>query len=181
MQSPTPEPPAHLSEKVFRRFEQTIKQIVEEFPRTIIITPEGISQYTFIARLRDAMRSLYKYEWQTSVESTRFRSIRAQIVVKTGPDGTIIVCTTSTDTAPISVSFAPVASDDLEMFTDILTDIPIATISHLARIRGIGAIHPVRLQQSLCKVADVSFLDLEKLRRESDIEVLDQPPYYIIL
>lgn len=60
--------PYHQSERCFRKYEGIIGTIVGQLPGlTIIQCPDNVSINTFVARLRDSISSVRKYNWKTLV------------------------------------------------------------------------------------------------------------------
>lgn len=72
--------PSRLTEKAFRRYEDVIHQAVDSYPICVAFEPTG-SISTFTARLRDAILSLYRYEWSTKIDTVKFRNIYNDLVV----------------------------------------------------------------------------------------------------
>lgn len=65
--SQPPSVPPHLSEKNFRRYERVILQAVMAWPAPIRITPHQLAPTTYMARLRDALRSYELYRWPCGI------------------------------------------------------------------------------------------------------------------
>jgi hypothetical protein len=75
--------PYRLSEKAFREYEDAIAQIVAAFPIAVKVEHRSKAPTTYSARLRDAIKSLDKYNWVTGkVNMLIFKSIRKGIVVR---------------------------------------------------------------------------------------------------
>lgn len=82
--------PHRFREHAFRRYEHYISQIVQEFPSTVSIDPSPLSPVTFSCRLRDAMVSLDKCGWETSIDLLKFKDIYKKTMV-CETDGIIVV------------------------------------------------------------------------------------------
>lgn len=89
--------PARFSEPYFRRYEQTIAQIVDAWPQPVDFQIAG-SVTTFACRLRDAMKSLTENKWPTTmVNMDVFNEIHPspkdkKFVVQELPNGIVRVC-----------------------------------------------------------------------------------------
>lgn len=73
--------PHRFRETSFRRYEPYIRQIVVAFPQPIIFDPSPLSPVTFSCRLRDAMTSLSRYDWQTDVNKPKFQQIHPHLSI----------------------------------------------------------------------------------------------------
>ena len=75
--------PSRYSEKSFRRFESTIKTIVERFPTSVELDPPlwSLSLSTLSNRLRDAIKSLHLNHWKTIVNINKLDEIYINLVV----------------------------------------------------------------------------------------------------
>lgn len=88
-----PPQPFQLTEKSFRRYENAIKSFVANHPNPTKFAPHPLSPNTYAARLRDAIRSLELYNWTTTIDTTKLRAIRDEVVVRIdAKSGEIIVC-----------------------------------------------------------------------------------------
>lgn len=83
-------PPARLSERCFRRFERTIFEVMTRFPTPVVV--ETTNPNTFACQLRSAMKSLYQFQWETTVPHTRFLALyeSKEIVVREMPGKVVI-------------------------------------------------------------------------------------------
>jgi hypothetical protein len=80
--------PHQLSEDSFRRYEPLIKRAVDRFPEeTEFEKPSGIAPTTFLARFRDALVSLKKYNWETDVNCTKLWEVAGQYCLSVDPSG----------------------------------------------------------------------------------------------
>src|ERR1700679_445189 len=79
----------------FKRYEIYINHAVEAHPQAVKCDPQlfNIKQITFVARLRDAMRSLWDNKWETTINKIKFREIYPLIQVTERVDGTILIGT----------------------------------------------------------------------------------------
>lgn len=95
-----PQPPARLNERNFRRFEKTLFQVVTTFPKPIVVTTQAPN--AFACQLRNAMKSLYAFQWQTTIPHTRFLALYEQkeIVVRE-QIGKVIIGSRQTTRDPI--------------------------------------------------------------------------------
>ena len=73
----------HLTEEAFRKYEGHLWQIVNCFPVKYIIKPPNCK--TFSARLRDAKKSLFEFQWTTSINVDKFREIYDDLVILERP------------------------------------------------------------------------------------------------
>lgn len=71
--------PFRYRESTFRNYEAAIRQIVEAYPKAVTFTPRSVE--TFSCRLRDSMKSLFIYGWQTNVDTEKFGRCHDGIVV----------------------------------------------------------------------------------------------------
>ena len=87
--------PHRYRQDQFRRYETYINHAVEAHPQAVKCDPKlfNIKQITFVARLRDAMRSLWDNQWNTTINNTKFREIYESIQVTERTDGTILIGT----------------------------------------------------------------------------------------
>lgn len=67
MNEATKNVPYRLRESLFRTFETVIKTAVESFPRAVVV--ETKSPNNTACRLREAMESLYRYAWPSTVDT----------------------------------------------------------------------------------------------------------------
>ncbi len=81
--------PSRLTERSFRQYESTISQAIKAFPQVVTLYPKG-NLNTYVARLRDAMLSLEKYGWTTSIDKEAFKEIRPRLVVALKDDAVFI-------------------------------------------------------------------------------------------
>jgi hypothetical protein len=88
-----PTPPAHLSERTFRRFEPYIRKAVASSPTPVTITPIGLRPVTFAARMRDAIRSFSIYRWQSDIPLERFLELyeRRDLTTTLDDGGMVII------------------------------------------------------------------------------------------
>lgn len=91
--------PPRFREAAFRKYEQTIADIVRGFPNPRIFLPPG-SPVTFACRLRDAIRSLRENQWTTIVPLAAFFQCVDEIVVSEKSDGSVIVGNSETVKTP---------------------------------------------------------------------------------
>lgn len=73
--------PFYLSERNFRRYEQTIQLITETFPSTLNLDPVPLSPLTFTCRLRDAIVSVLKYKWTTTINLETLAQIKPNLKI----------------------------------------------------------------------------------------------------
>lgn len=84
--------PPRLKERCFRVFELDISRIVAKFPEVVPLSPAslGYTPLTYSSRIRDAMASLYKFHWPTTlIDTFHFKEIYPDIKVSHRADGTI--------------------------------------------------------------------------------------------
>ena len=74
--------PVHLSERVFRRYESMIAQVVRNFPNATTFQHAPLSINTFTCRLRDAIKSVLTYHWPTPIDITLLEQIRPSLIVR---------------------------------------------------------------------------------------------------
>lgn len=75
-------PPARLSEKVFRRHEDTLFKVIDNFPGAFEFIADKPN--AFACTLRSAMKSLYQYKWETKIPIDHFMRLyeAKEIVVR---------------------------------------------------------------------------------------------------
>lgn len=73
--------PSRLRESAFRKYEETIRTIVQEYPAVVQVSLNGLATVTVAGRLRDAMASLYKYRWQTDISMGKFLEVYPTVIV----------------------------------------------------------------------------------------------------
>ena len=59
--------PLHLTENIFRRFENVIQASLKSLPNNTSIDPSPLRAITYAARMRDAVLSLRRYNWKTDI------------------------------------------------------------------------------------------------------------------
>jgi hypothetical protein len=82
-----------LSEKAFRTYEGVIAKVVEAYPNVVSLQPsiQGVAATTFVARLRDAMKSFHEYAWTSDINHRVFCGVYINIIVTFGKDGYVLV------------------------------------------------------------------------------------------
>lgn len=84
----TPFLPHQLTEDSFRRYEPFIKTSVARFPEeTETPIPAGTAPTTFLARFRDAIVSLKRFQWPTDVDCQKLWTISGQYTLSVDPSG----------------------------------------------------------------------------------------------
>jgi hypothetical protein len=84
--------PAHLTEAVFRRYEDVIQRIVENPTRLITIpSTADLSARTIAARLRDAINSHTIYKWRSKIDPAKLAELRTSFVIRQFVDSVEIV------------------------------------------------------------------------------------------
>lgn len=83
--------PPHLSEARFRDFEDDIRQIVDTLPLPTRFPPGRLTQATHSRYLRNAMKSLLRFQWQTDIDILKLKDYWEAIVVSEAPSGDIVV------------------------------------------------------------------------------------------
>lgn len=85
--------PHRFSEGQFRRYEKYINYAIEAYPQAIKCDPVSfdVATATFIARLRDAMKSYETYKWPSTINPEKFTLAYPQIQVIQRVDGTILI------------------------------------------------------------------------------------------
>lgn len=104
--------PYRFREQSFRRYERVIESVVNQYPICFSVNPkdQGYTYLTFSNGLRNAMASLLKYNWQTTINMARFRELYPKkIEVVEGEDGLLIVRDKNTTKQP-QTPITPVAS-----------------------------------------------------------------------
>lgn len=99
MNDTSPSPPtailSNLSEASFRFYEPFLKKAVDAWPEETefrgdafrTATGYPLSPNTFAARMRDAIVSLYRYHWETTIDTSKLWSIRGEFSIAFGLDG----------------------------------------------------------------------------------------------
>lgn len=83
-------PAFQLTEKSFRRYEGQIKSIVDSFPNPTAFNPAPLSPNTYAARIRDAIKSLETYKWETVVDVAKLSTIRNDFSIKINKAGNVV-------------------------------------------------------------------------------------------
>lgn len=84
--------PSHLTETLFRYFEGNIKLAVDNWPRetafdlSLVPKAERYAPTTFVARMRDAIVSLKRFAWETSINVEKLWSMSGKYVIAYGPE-----------------------------------------------------------------------------------------------
>lgn len=84
--------PSHLTEVLFRYFEGNIKLAVDNWPRetafdlTLVPVAERYAPTTFVARMRDAIVSLKRFAWPTTINVEKLWSMSGKYVIAYGPE-----------------------------------------------------------------------------------------------
>lgn len=85
------QPPSHLSEATFRKYEHSLTKAIAEFPRDCPFDPSlyGVAPTTFAARMRDSILSVLQYNWPTTINVEKLRTIAGQYIISHERDGTV--------------------------------------------------------------------------------------------
>lgn len=77
-----PTPPARLNEKSFRRYENLLYKVVTTFPNVVTLSTTHPNAYA--CGFRNAMKSLYTFQWETIVPHNAFLKLyeAKEIVVR---------------------------------------------------------------------------------------------------
>lgn len=67
--------PWHKNEKMFRRYEQHIHQMVINYPQPVSFDTTPLAYTTFSCRFRDSVASLLEYHWKTCIDCLRLAEI----------------------------------------------------------------------------------------------------------
>lgn len=94
---PLSQPPPQLSESVFRWCEPYITRAVNAWPEETRFAPEEmvkldgyrVSPNTFAARMRDAVTSVIKYGWDTTINVPRLKEMTGLYSVSYAEDGSV--------------------------------------------------------------------------------------------
>lgn len=89
--------PSHLSEHVFRWCEPFIARAVKAWPQETRFTPDEmrtldgvkVSPNTFSARMRDAVTSLRRFKWDTTIDTVKLSAMVGHYVIAFASDGTV--------------------------------------------------------------------------------------------
>ncbi len=79
-----------LTEKAFRKWEHVIAEAVAKHPSPVLVHIKGVQPITAVYRLRDAILSLRRYRWRTTIPMDKFLQLRL-LVTKTDRDDTIVI------------------------------------------------------------------------------------------
>jgi len=86
--------PHRFSESAFRRYEQTIADLVTAYPSAIEVNPSsfGLSSETVRGRLRDALDSYDKHRWpSTKIDSIKYITLSFPLLaVRLRDDGMVV-------------------------------------------------------------------------------------------
>lgn len=85
--------PHRFKEDQFKRYEVYINHAIEAYPHAIKCEPKlfNVSKTTFIARLRDAMKSYNDNKWESAINRVKFLEAYPKIQVSERTDGTILI------------------------------------------------------------------------------------------
>ncbi len=148
--------PPHKSERMFRRYEQAIFAIVQQFPNVISFDPKPLSIVTFSCRLRDAMSSLLEYKWASPIDVNRLAEIRPQVEVAQ-VNGMVVVRKVGTAMPnPLNAQGEVAVKDDFAF--NITKDDPIAVFAAAYLIERQFLNRPVQLmnvsQETIAKTLE---------------------------
>lgn len=80
--------PYQLTEESFRKYEPFIKQAVKNAPlETSFSVPDGLSVNTFVARVRDAIVSLKRFRWDTTIDVEKLWTLSGKYIWSIDPGG----------------------------------------------------------------------------------------------
>lgn len=82
--------PPRFREDAVRRYESTLRSILNDFPKVVVFKPT-LAPTTFACRLRDAIKSQRANQWPLGIDMARFIQCCDEIVVSERTDGTVIV------------------------------------------------------------------------------------------
>ena len=174
--SPRPE----LTERAFRFYEGVIQSAMSRFPDVVMVEYQdsGLSQRTFVARLRDAVKSLRTYKWTTTwdVDWTALD----KLTVMMSDDGRILLGTPAArkdqiaQAKVVNVTTTTTAYIEAPVFDYLIAEsYAILANQHLAGLL------PLRISN---KEADGYAMEmLERLEQIYDIAIVHNPNHFIIL
>lgn len=131
--------PPRFNEASFRRYEPFITSAMLVLPSELDIHCReqlGLSPETVSCRLRDAMRSLHTYNWQTSVNMLKFAEYYSQLeVARKHTDAGIVVIRLKTSravepTKQLSYIDIPIAGDAQQRETTVKSACALANIAN---------------------------------------------------
>jgi hypothetical protein len=176
--------PQRFRETSFRYYEKYIAAAVNGFPKPVILDPRILckSIETLAARLRDALTSYERYQWQTSLFTpTVFQAARAQgLTVRQDLDNGVVVIGSketvkTAKVAPLPESFADVPDTETIHTHSLL----INTYDEFAHIALLASdrilLHPLRLQ-----VDNPSWVQKILTSYDVDLEQVEETSTYII-
>jgi hypothetical protein len=75
--------PFQLRESTFRKYERFIYEVVDRFPKKgYKVRVHNLKPSTYVARLRDAVSSLLRYQWKTGIDVDKLMEIRPLVEFK---------------------------------------------------------------------------------------------------
>lgn len=80
----------HFSERAFRRYEDTLELVMQNFPSAVWINPAPLSVMTFACRFRDAIRGFRKYAYSSRIDHEKFSAIHDEIVTAIRDESVVI-------------------------------------------------------------------------------------------
>jgi len=101
---------AHLSESVFRKYEDVLKAIVENYPAPFIFTPTTLQATTVVVWLRNAANAVLTHNYPTDLDIERLREIWKKVRVMN--QGSKVVVSTRESQQEAKVQIARAAFHD---------------------------------------------------------------------
>lgn len=80
----------HLSEEVFRRYEDHFQEFVLTYPGSLTLTPKDLAATTFAAQLRNAANAFISKGFESNLDRNLFAAVWAKSMVTTC-DGKVLV------------------------------------------------------------------------------------------
>lgn len=155
-------PAFQLTERSFRRYEQAIKQAVDNFPNPTAFNPSPLSPNTFAARLRDAIKSLEMYDWKTTINRQRLGEIRTDFCVRINKNSNVVISPRNSELETIGRVDNQVQTTKASTLTNVTETELMALITLLSNSR----IPPVKVSglplatiNLACQGYDVEFIE----------------------
>lgn len=106
---------AHLSESVFRKYEDVLKAIVENYPSPFIFTPTTLQATTVVVWLRNAANAILTHGYATTLDIERLREIWKKVRVMN--QGSKVVVATREEQQAAKIQIAREAFNEPRLLT----------------------------------------------------------------
>jgi hypothetical protein len=166
-----PDIPFHKTERMFRRYENQIRAIVQNLPdKAVSFSPGDFSIATAMGRLRDAMSSVMQYGWKTDIDLEKLQLIRPQIEVVV-INGMIVVRKRGQELPP--------AGHETNFTVDSKFGLEVDNPS-LPVLEAIATLHGAHLLTLPTKIKNVPRKMLDDLAARYDIAISEDVDHFVL-